>query len=53
MKTVGKPIDVTKVTEPSEQQLTELHEKYIQSLKDLFEENKSKFGYKDLELNIK
>ncbi|CAG2115352.1 unnamed protein product, partial [Medioppia subpectinata] len=49
---VGKPISVAKVENPSPQQINELHDKYINSLRQLFNENKDKYGPKDLKLII-
>ncbi|CAG2118807.1 unnamed protein product [Medioppia subpectinata] len=50
---VGKPIDVKQVDNPSDEEINELHNKYIKSLKELFEENNEKYGNKDLKLIIK
>ena len=41
---VGKPIDVEKVAEPSQEDIDTLHDKYVKALVDLFEENKTKYG---------
>uniref|UniRef100_F1L9C7 Acyltransferase n=1 Tax=Ascaris suum TaxID=6253 RepID=F1L9C7_ASCSU len=41
---IGKPIDVKRIANPSEEQINELHRKYISRLIDLFESNKTKFG---------
>lgn len=50
---VGKPIDVSQVDEPTNEQIDALHNTYVESLKILFEQNKLKYGAQDLELNIK
>jgi len=37
---VGEPISVTKVDDPTPEQLDELHATYTEKLKKLFEDNK-------------
>ncbi|CAG2110110.1 unnamed protein product [Medioppia subpectinata] len=49
---VGKPIPVAKVDNPSAEQINELHDRYIDSLRQLFNENKDKYGSKNLKLTI-
>ncbi|CAG2110992.1 unnamed protein product, partial [Medioppia subpectinata] len=49
---VGKPISVAKVENPSSQQINELHNKYIDNLRQLFNENKDKYGLNELKLII-
>jgi len=41
---VGKPIQVEQCSDPTPEQVTALHEKYMQGLVDLFEDNKLKYG---------
>ena len=41
---VGKPIDVEKVPEPTSEQVDELHERYMAALTELFEVHKLKYG---------
>ena len=41
---VGSPIHVEKVTNPSDEQIETLHAEYIEGLKRLFEENRNKYG---------
>lgn len=41
---LGAPIPVQKVLEPTQEQVDELHSKYMAALTDLFEEHKTKFG---------
>jgi len=41
---VGSPIDVTRTENPSQEQIDELHDRYIDSLVKLFEDNKEKYG---------
>jgi 2-acylglycerol O-acyltransferase 2 len=40
---VGTPIEVTKLENPTEEQIQELHDKFVQSLVALFEEYKHKY----------
>lgn len=40
---VGAPIPVTKVENPTPEQLDDLHATYIEKLKQLFEDNKAKY----------
>ncbi|CAG2174590.1 unnamed protein product, partial [Oppiella nova] len=49
---VGKPIDVPKVDNPSDDAVNRLHIQYINSLEKLFHENKSKYGFNDVKLII-
>ena len=41
--TVGKPIDVKKNENPTSEDITELQNKYVDALRELFEENKEKY----------
>lgn len=41
---VGKPIQVEKVENPTTQQVDELHQKYIDELIKLFDEHKENYG---------
>lgn len=43
MITVGRPIDVQKIKEPTQEQIDELHSKFIQELVDLFENEKHRY----------
>ncbi|XP_067889181.1 2-acylglycerol O-acyltransferase 2 [Heterodontus francisci] len=40
---VGKPIDVEKKENPTEEEINEVHQKYIEELGKLFEEHKTKY----------
>ena len=51
---VGEPIDVNKSIDPSQDEIHDLHERYVSKLVDLFEENKTKYGLdKSIHLSIK
>ena len=41
---VGSPIQVEKVTSPSDEQITQLHALYTKELKQLFDNNRDKYG---------
>lgn len=41
---VGKPIPVKKIESPTDEQIDELHKRYIQALTELFEANKHKYS---------
>lgn len=47
---VGKPIDVVKNENPSDEEVCKIHEIYMEELKKLFDEHKSKYGYENQEL---
>jgi hypothetical protein len=50
---VGKPIPVCKVKEPTQKQIDELHELYINELKALFDQHKEKYlDNKEINLEI-
>ena len=41
---VGEPIHVTKIKEPSVEEVNDFHQKYIDGLISIFEKHKSKYG---------
>ena len=41
---VGKPIEVVKSENPTQEEIDDLHEKYVKGLVEVFEDNKTKFG---------
>lgn len=49
---VGKPIEVEKIEEPSQEDIMQVHQQYIQQVVQLYEEHKKKYGYQDIELEI-
>lgn len=50
---VGKPIDVEKNPNPTQEEIDKVHERYIRDLTQLYEENKAKYSYENVELKIK
>ena len=46
---VGKPIPVVKNELPSQEEIDKLHALYVESLKELFEEHKTKYDIADSE----
>jgi hypothetical protein len=49
---VGSPLQVQQKDSPTEQDIEEVLEKYIQNLITLYETNKAKFGYADKKLIV-
>jgi len=50
---VGKPIEVKKCSDPSEEQIDEIHKRYMQSLVDLYYNHRDSIdGYKGRELTV-
>lgn len=41
--TVGNPIDVEKTQKPTQEQIDELHGKFVKSLEEIFEKHKHKY----------
>ena len=41
---MGKPIEVVKSENPTQEEIDDLHEKYVNGLVEVFEDNKAKFG---------
>jgi len=50
---VGKPIQVSQVPCPTDEQIDELHKRYVDEVVNIFETYKSRFGYKNRKLIIK
>lgn len=48
----GKPIEVLRSTEPTEEEINELHARYKQALLALWEEHKTKFGYTEQDVLV-
>ena len=49
---VGKPIEVTKVTDPTRDEIAHLHEKYVKALTDLYDEYNPVYGNTNVTLVI-
>ena len=49
---IGEPIDVDRVEDPSEEQVSALHERYKAAIAKVFEENKRQLGHERYSLNV-
>lgn len=49
---IGQPLDVGVFPKPTDEQVVEAHAKYVNAVKALYDENKSRFGYGDRQLKI-
>ena len=49
---VGKPINVIQINNPTSNDIDQLHQRYLQALEQLFEDNKEKYGLKHVNLKI-
>ena len=41
--TVGSPVPVTKIANPTQEEINQLHAQYLEALTDLYEKNKDKY----------
>lgn len=49
---VGRPIELEKTSKPTMEEVNEVHGKFVEALRDLFERHKARVGHADLELKI-
>lgn len=49
---VGTPIKVNKVEQPTNQQILELHSRYVDAVKAIYDEHNPKYGDKNIKLEI-
>lgn len=49
---VGRPIEIKKNTQPTPEEVTAVHRKFVAALQELFENHKARVGYSDLQLRI-
>ncbi|KAK9678678.1 hypothetical protein RND81_11G227000 [Saponaria officinalis] len=49
---VGRPIEVEKTPEPTIEEVSEVHSRYVEALQELFERHRAKVGHADLKLKV-
>ncbi|XAR73649.1 Diacylglycerol O-acyltransferase [Bertholletia excelsa] len=49
---VGRPIEVKKNSQPTMEEVDELHSQFVQALQELFEKHKATAGHADLQLRV-
>ena len=49
---IGSPLKLPVIKEPTKEQVEEWHGKYIECVKEVFDNHKERFGYGDRELEI-
>lgn len=50
--TVGKPIDVKQNKEPTDEEISSLHNIYVENLRQLYDEHKDQYGNGNVQLEI-
>lgn len=48
----GKPIQVPKIVNPSDEDIDKYHQLYIQGIVDIYEQHKVEYGFEYQQLNI-
>ena len=49
---LGEPLQLPRITEPTDEEVAHWHAQYIERLTALFDRHKARFGYADRELEI-
>ncbi|KAL3720683.1 hypothetical protein ACJRO7_005490 [Eucalyptus globulus] len=49
---VGRPIELEKISKPTMEEVNEVHGKFVEAFRDLFERHKARVGHTDLKLKI-
>jgi len=52
VSSVGAPIDVKQIPNPTQEEIDELHGNFINSLKDLFYSHRTQAGYPTADLKV-
>ncbi|CAF1494561.1 unnamed protein product, partial [Adineta steineri] len=49
---VGKPIHVNQIIDPSQTDIDQLHDQYLQATEQLYNTNKANYGFENVKLEI-